>query len=336
MSELSPVRKKARLVRAYLLGRPIWASWQVTYACNFRCGFCSYWQDEVNFSTEARAREASLNDIRHAAGKLAALGSLMINLSGGEPFLRADFPEIVAVVAERHIPLVTTNGWPVTEENARAAWEAGLWGASVSLDFYDRAAHDAHRGMSTAAERARNALRILSRTRTRPQQRVNLLCVLNGRNLGEVEHLIRYAVEQGASFMVQPYAPIKNGNPDYIPRYASSGHLLMLRRRYPSFRSNPWFLNRFDQFYAERGVAGCRAGKAFFNIDNFLNVQKCVEFRPEPIGNLRTLEPHELVRRLREQHERNHCTACWYNCRGEIEALYSPSGLMASLPKLLW
>jgi MoaA/NifB/PqqE/SkfB family radical SAM enzyme len=146
MSELSPFRKKARLLKARLRGYPVWVSWQVTYACNFRCLGCQYWKEDVNFSREARARESSPEDFRIGAARLGELGSLLINLAGGEPFLRPDLPEVISAVAEQHFPMLTTNGWLVTEENARAVWEAGLWGASVSLDFNDDASHDQQRG----------------------------------------------------------------------------------------------------------------------------------------------------------------------------------------------
>jgi MoaA/NifB/PqqE/SkfB family radical SAM enzyme len=335
MPELSPLRKKLRLLRAYLSGNPIWVCWQVTYACNFRCTFCSYWQDEVNFSPEARAREATVEDFRMGADKLGRLGSLMVNLSGGEPFLRRDFPEIVATVARQHFPLATTNGWLIDEQNARAVWQSGLWGISVSLDFSDAAAHDGNRGVRGAAELARRAVRILGQTRTRPYQRVNVLCVLNNRNLDQIEELIRFAAANDAFFMVQPYASIKNGNESPTPQSEVCGHLLQLKRRHRNFLSNPYFLARFDRFYAERGIAGCKAGRAFFNIDSFLQVQKCVEFRQEPVGDLRQLTPEEMVRRLRQEHSHNACKACWYNCRGEVEALYSARGFLASLPTLL-
>ena len=328
-------RNVKRLFSAYLKGYPILVSWQVTYACNFHCSFCSYWKEEVNFSPEARAREASLADFRMGAEKLGELGSLIITLAGGEPLLRPDFPEIIASLAERHFPLATTNGWLVTEEKAKAMWEAGLQGISVSLDFNDTAAHDENRGMRGAGERARRAIQILSRARTRPGQRVNLMCVLNQRNLDEVEELIRFAAEHHASFMIQPYASIKNGNVTPVPEQPASRRLLELKKRYRNFLSTRNFLERFDRFYAERGIDGCRAGRAFFNIDGFLNVQKCVEFRQEPIGNLRELDPHEMVRRLREAHRRNACKACWYNCRGEVEGLYSLHGLAAAVPALL-
>lgn len=63
---------------------------------------------------------------------LSRISSLMISIGGGEPFLRADLPSVIAALARRHMPLLTTNGWCVTAENARAVFQAGLWGASVS------------------------------------------------------------------------------------------------------------------------------------------------------------------------------------------------------------
>jgi MoaA/NifB/PqqE/SkfB family radical SAM enzyme len=336
MAELSPARKKARLVKSYLTGKPIWASWQVTYACTFRCAGCSSWQEEVNFSAEALRREASLDDFRLGSAKLAEIGSLMINLAGGEPLLRRDLAEIVSIVAESHFPMITTNGWLANAQNASALWDAGLWGASVSLDFDDPEAHDDQRGRRGAAERARQALQILSRTRKRPYQRVNLMCVLNNRNLGEVEDLIRFAAENNAYFMIQPYAPLKNGNQDLMPMYPASEHLLALRQRYRNFLSNPGFLQQFDAFYHRHGIGGCKAGRVSLNIDNFLNVQKCLEHRDQIVGNLRDLTAPQMLALLNEEHRRNRCDQCWYCCRGEVEMLYSAKGLLAALPTMLY
>lgn len=335
MPELSPARKKAQLVRAFLSGLPIGVSWQVTYACNFRCRGCSYWQDEVNFSVEARLREATLDDIRRAAQKLGELGSLIVSIGGGEPFLRRDLAQIVSAIGQQHIPLLTTNGSLVTEQRAKELWEAGLWGISVSLDFSDNRMHDEHRGKPGAAERGKRALQILSRTRTRSHQRVNVMCVLNGRNLGQLEDLIRFAAENDSHFMIQPYTSIKNGSRMLLPAYRAVPQLLALKRRYRNFLSNPQYLENFDRFYSQGGIGGCKAGRAFFNVDNYLNVQKCVEFRSEPVGNLRELIPEEMIHRLKDESRRNHCKACWYNCRGELEVLYSFRGLLASLPTLL-
>jgi MoaA/NifB/PqqE/SkfB family radical SAM enzyme len=339
LTPLAPARKKARLLRAYLAGRPIWCSWQVTYVCNFRCSFCDYWKEEVNYSVEARAREATLDDFRIGAAKLGELGSLMISMAGGEPLMRRDLAEITATTAEWHFPFITTNGWLVNEQRARELWDAGLWGASVSLDFAGQSAgcdrHDENRGVRGAADRARHAVQVLSRTRTRRYQRVNVMCVLSGRNIQDIEPLIRFAAENDASFMVQPFAEFKHGKVEPPAVGDVSAYLLALKRRYRNFASSRAFLAGFNQFYRGHGIPGCKAGQAFFNIDTHLNVQKCVEFREQSIGNLRDLSTPGMIERLQLEHRRNACRACWYNCRGEIEVRYTPEGLLKAVPTLL-
>ncbi len=340
-SDALSLSKKIRLLRAYVSGKPVFCTWQVTYACNFRCRFCDYWKEEVNYNPAARAREATLKDIRLASEKLATIGSLVISVAGGEPLLRRDIAEITAALAERHFPLMTTNGWLVTEERARELWDAGLCGISVSLDYGKGSTradgteqHDLQRGMPGAAERARRAIQILSRTRTHHRQQVNLICVLNDRNLRDVEELAKFAAENDATFSVQPYCSFKHGRQTLGSISQASQALIALKKRCANFRSTMRFLSNFDRFHGGSGIAGCKAGQAFFNIDNLLNVQKCVEFREEPVGNLRALTPEQVLVRLRTEHQRNSCTACWYSCRGEVESLYTVAGFLSALPTL--
>lgn len=324
---MSSLRHKLGLARTFARGRPILCTWQVTYQCNFRCSFCSYWQEEVNWSSTARARESRVEDFRSGSEKLAGIGTMLVSLAGGEPLLRRDLAEIVSAVARHHLPLLTTNGWLVTEERARELWQAGLVTASVSLDFADGAQHDSARGTRGAAEKARRALRLLRDTRTQRGQRVMLACVVSDRNAEQVEELVRFARDERIAVTLQPMADVKNGTREMRAAAGVSKRLLDIARRYPNVASGHRFLAAFDGFATQRGVAGCRAGQAFFNIDNFGNIAKCVEFRAEPIGNLHELTPAQILARLGAERARNRCEACWYRCRGEVESLYSIGGL---------
>ena len=87
--------------------------------------------------------------------------------------------------------------------------------------------------------------------------------------------------------------------------------------------------------WGSRQVPGCRAGQAFFNIDSYGNVAKCVEFSKDSVGNIIRDDVHELVRALNARYKSNRCTGCWYNCRGEMETLYTWKGARAGLPRLL-
>ena len=326
---LAPVSKKLRLFRAWSSTYPIWCAWQVTYRCNFRCRFCQYWHDEMG-----RQDEPPVSQYAQGAAKLAKLGMLLVSLAGGEPLLRQDLPEIVREVGRFHFPFITTNGWFVTPTLADDLMRQGLWGASVSIDYADPARHDARRGMDGAWEQAWRAVELLGAARRYDFQRVNVMAVLLDDNLEQIEPLIEMAAKRGAYFMVQPYGCLKTGSKAYCPKPPVSDRLLELRRRWPNFLSNPRYLAQFDQFLAD-GVTGCRAGRAFFNIDSAGDVAICVERRSDPVGNLYRQPINTLISRLRDVSRSNTCTDCWYNCRGEVESLYQPIGLLASLPTLL-
>lgn len=327
MRVLSSTTKKARLFRTYLGRYPLWLAWQVTYRCNFRCGFCGYWRDE-----QGRMAEQSLDQIEYGAGQLARVGSMLISLAGGEPLLRDDIVSVTERVARWHLPFITTNGYLMTRDLACELYRAGIWGVSISLDYADATKHDRRRGMRGAFDRAVAALDHLARARRRRWQRLNVLAVLMHDNLDQLDELAKLAASYNAYFMVQPYCPLKTDDWQFVSREPDvSGRLLALRRRHPNMLSNPYFLGRFDEAL-NGGVGGCRAGKVFFNIDSLGNISICVERRSDPVGNLYRHDMIAILRRMQRLAAGNRCQACWYNCRGEVESLYRPYGLVKSLP----
>jgi MoaA/NifB/PqqE/SkfB family radical SAM enzyme len=325
------VEKKWRLFRSWTSRHPIWCAWQVTYRCNFRCRFCHYWHDPMG-----QAHEPTVAEYADGAKKLARFGTMLVSLAGGEPLLRTDMPEIVREVGRYHFPFITTNGWLVTKESARDIMKAGCWGVSVSIDYADAARHDKARGMQGAWDQAWRAVEYLSEARVHKFQRVNVIAVLMEDNIADMEELLRLSAERKSYFMVQPYGFLKTGSKTLAHNDgAVSPRLLELRRQCRNFLSNPYYLGRFDQFLAG-GVPGCRAGRAFFNIDSTGDIAICVENRSKPVANLYRNNPTTIYERLTAASRGNRCTACWYNCRGEVESLYRLSSLVKSLPTLFF
>lgn len=326
-----PLAKKVNLARAWLTRRPVWCAWQVNYRCNYRCAFCHYWNDPMG-----DLPELSVADFAAGSRKLADLGALLISLAGGEPLIRPDIVDIVAAVAKWHFPFITTNGWFSTPELADELFAAGLWGVSVSLDYPDAERHDRRRGRPGAFERALAALEHFNAARRYKWQRVNWMSVLLDDNFDTLETMIQMAAARGAYFMVQPYGVRKTGARSFVHQGDAgvSERLLALRRKYPNFLSNPYFLQKFDAAL-NGGVPNCRAGTGFFSIDSSGDISVCVEERAHPVANLLRDSAAEIVQRLRNDKAARTCTACWYNCRGEIESLYDPWGLAMSLPTLL-
>jgi MoaA/NifB/PqqE/SkfB family radical SAM enzyme len=328
----STLQKKLHLARAWLTRNPVWCAWQVNYRCNFRCSFCHYWADPMGDKPEL-----SVAGFRYCSRKLSELGAMLVSLAGGEPLIRPDIVDVVDAVAQWHLPFLTTNGWFSTPELAQDLFAAGLWGVSVSIDYAEAQPHDRRRGMPGAHRRALDALDHFAAARLHDWQRVNWLAVLMDDNLDQIEPMIRMAAERDVYFMVQPYGVRKTGARRFICRENTTvgRYLLDLRRRYPNFLSNPYFLSRFDQAL-DGGVPHCQAGRGFFNIDSTGDVSVCVEERFRPLANLYRHSSEEIVRRLRNDKSARRCRDCWYNCRGEIESLYDPWGMIMSLPTFLF
>jgi MoaA/NifB/PqqE/SkfB family radical SAM enzyme len=136
------------------LAHPMKISFAVTYRCNLRCGMCHIWKkgpsrDELNLREIDRFFEL-------------ADGFSWVGLTGGEPFLREDLPEIVEAVRRRSRRLgclhINTNG-QLTERIVEIARDLRKVVAparliiTVSVDGPPRV-HDAVRGREGAWDRA--------------------------------------------------------------------------------------------------------------------------------------------------------------------------------------
>ncbi len=141
-----PARRNLPLadqVRAIdVAARPILAVWEITLACDLACGHCG------SRAGRSRPDELSTTEALDLVDQLAELGVIEVVLIGGESYLRDDWCEIIARIAERGMePLITTGGRGMTAERARAAKQAGLVSASVSIDGME-ATHDLQRGVT--------------------------------------------------------------------------------------------------------------------------------------------------------------------------------------------
>jgi MoaA/NifB/PqqE/SkfB family radical SAM enzyme len=318
---LAPALKKARLVGSFFKGQPISCTWQVTPRCGSLCVFCEH-------RTEGATGELDLAGCRQVAAALTRMGSLVVSLSGGDPFLRADLAEIVAALAATHFPLVTTHGWLVTREKARALWQAGLEAATVTLDHADAARQDAAAGVAGAHARAVAALDAFAAERTRASQQVNVKARLEAADLSGLPALLRLAGDHGATVSVEPAFPLPLGG----STGGLSARLREMKSRHPNLRTGNFFLERFDQALAE-GVPGCQAGRAFFNVDHRGRASKCLEFQGpgDECGDLSRDPIAAVLPRLRAAQAANSCRACWYGSRGEVEGLYTVRGFLGGL-----
>lgn len=145
----------------------------VTDRCNFRCVYC---MPKEIFGPDHqflhRDQVLTFEEITRLARIFAAQGVRKIRLTGGEPLVRKDLPDLIAMLAQ--IPdmdlTLTTNG-SLLPKHARTLKQAGLKRVSVSLDSLDnqvfKSMNDVDfpvekviEGMDAAAEAGLNPIKV--------------------------------------------------------------------------------------------------------------------------------------------------------------------------------
>jgi cyclic pyranopterin phosphate synthase len=116
------------------LGRPLRnLRLSVTDRCNLRCAYC---MPEAEYAWLPHEDILRFEEIGRLVEVFADLGVDRVRLTGGEPLVRKDLPELVRILARsprlRDLAL-TTNG-VLLSESARTLREAGLHRVTVSLD----------------------------------------------------------------------------------------------------------------------------------------------------------------------------------------------------------
>jgi len=107
----------------------------VTDRCNFRCQYC---MPAEGLPWLERAAILRFEEIERIVALLASMGVRDLRLTGGEPLVRRDFPELVAMLAPHVDDLsLTTNGY-LLERDAAALVAAGVNRFNVSVDSLQR------------------------------------------------------------------------------------------------------------------------------------------------------------------------------------------------------
>ncbi|AJI96177.1 molybdenum cofactor biosynthesis protein A [Yersinia ruckeri] len=107
----------------------------ITDVCNFRCTYCL----PDGYQPNGVKSFLTLDEIRRVGRAFAALGTEKIRLTGGEPSMRRDFPDIIAALRENpaiRTLAVTTNGYRLSRDVVQ--WrDAGLTALNISVDSLD-------------------------------------------------------------------------------------------------------------------------------------------------------------------------------------------------------
>jgi len=172
----------------------------VTDRCNLRCGYCM--PREVfgaDFVFLDRRELLTFDEIERVVRVLVGLGIVKVRLTGGEPLLRRDLPDLVArltVIEGLEDLALTTNG-VLLGRMAEELVAAGLRRVTVSLDALD---DETFRAMSDTSIPVQTVLDGIAAAQTAGLDPVKVNAVLQrGVNDDQVEKLAGWARDIGVT-----------------------------------------------------------------------------------------------------------------------------------------
>ncbi len=185
----------------------------VTDRCNFRCTYCM--PREIfgrDYAFLPRTEILTFEEIARLARIFVGLGVRKIRVTGGEPLVRKDLPDLVRQLAG--IPGVedialTTNG-ALLAAQAAALHDAGLRRVTVSLDSLDDAVFGAMNGVGFPVARVLAGIDAAQRYGLAPVK-VNMV-VKRGVNETSVLPLAEYARDHGLILRLIEFMDVGQSN----------------------------------------------------------------------------------------------------------------------------
>ncbi|MCB1502149.1 MAG: radical SAM protein [Bauldia sp.] len=275
--------------------------------CNLSCIHCS------SNANRGGSMGYTTDQAKNIIDQMADVGVLDVALSGGEPLLRRDLPNLVAYACARGITVGTsTNGYPLTDKAAVKLKEAGLARLQISIDGTEKT-HDIVRGRGSFAKAVQAVKRSVAHgLRTH-------ICFtamrMNARLLPDVLKLARELGVDG--FNLSQFVPTGRGAQDQgLGPEAARWILenwLEAKNQYPEIH----FTAHSSGLAALRPGAGdcrggCQAGISIGSITADGDVTPCVMF-PLSLGNLNRMTLREIwasSKLVDVLHRRNVSGAC--------------------------
>ena len=151
---LQEARRKLYRGRQIVEFLPLWlsnhsdtvedAELRLTWRCNARCIMCDIWQYSHDNDNALKQETGITSLFRHQMTtdeacdlitQLKQMGLRSLAISGGEPTLRRDLPQIIKHAVDLNVRVrINTSGAPITEKRAFELIEAGLHQANFSMD----------------------------------------------------------------------------------------------------------------------------------------------------------------------------------------------------------
>lgn len=247
---------------------PVLVQMVVTRRCNLSCGYCNEFDD----TSDPLPTERLKRQIDH----IAALGTVVLTLTGGEPLLHPELDALIAYAARKGLVVTTiTNGYPVTRTWIERLNRAQLAFLQISIDNLEPN-EVSQKSLSKIEKR-------LELLKEHARFGVNVNAVLGSSPPDATRKLVS-TVERLGFFMT---VGLLHGPTGQLDAGLAGSQLASLYRELRA-RSKKTLFHRAGEGWEDTMIAGgtapfkCRAGSRYLYVDEFGKVSYCSQRRGEP------------------------------------------------------
>lgn len=330
-------------MREFTPAMPFHMVWLATDACTARCLHCS------SNSAKRRPDELTTDEALDLMRQFAESGVVDVGISGGEPLLRRDLPEVLAYAKALCLSVgIATNGAKLSDSTALRLADLGLDRLQVSLD-----------GFATAHETLRRwpglFARVLRTVETGNQAglRVHICCTINRLNVGELQAFVEFVASLPVKRLnLSRYVPTGRGQdaldiPDREWRAVVEQCAELRRRMRDRIEITTHLAQQIlvDEEVAEMPAhIGCQAGRGQGCVTANGTVYPCV-LLPVPLGNIRQATFQQIwtgssiVRRLQHRETlEGQCSRCSVRerCGGCRAVAFAKTGRLFATDPRCW
>lgn len=312
------------------------AQWDINNECNLNCKHCRVSEKNDN-------EKLSLKEAKSLLSECWYNGITMLNLSGGEPFLRDDIFEILDYAEKFEDIVITTNGTLLNEEKCKKLSTYKNIKLSISLDGLEET-HDKFRRKKGAFKKVIDILPVLNKNNIK----YAIKYTLSKETAKDAIELLNLVAKMGANeFNVRRVIVAGNANKDMVLSNEEYKNIIReliknCRKLNVKFRTgDPLLIPIFSEIWGidiknddlSKIYAGCQAGDEIIYIDYKGNVGAC-SYIPKFADNIKDKPLDEILKNnklfidLREYKNKleGKCNKCTYKmicggCRASALAL---------------
>lgn len=247
---------------------PALAEIAVTENCNLSCVHC--------YVDKTGELQLSFQEIKRIIDQLAQAGCFFITFTGGEPFLRKDFLDIIKYARDKEFSVdILSNGNLITASIAKKLAEMNISRVQISIYSAIPKVHDSVTRINGSFEKSKKAIKFLHNNKIK----VHIACLIMSLNFPTYKTVKSLVKKMSVTWSIS-----------YPVRARHSGEKDTYALRIRKEQLKKLLLENKKQlcqrFLKEKNEPVCHAGSAICFISANGNLNPCILF-PLKLGNLK-------------------------------------------------